>query len=62
MVQDGVELVPALWATLAAVAGFCATASGFYAINDALDATSSETVRMCLDNVAGQPENGATML
>lgn len=40
MVQDGVELVPALWATLAAVAGFCATASGFYAINDALDVTS----------------------
>ena len=40
MVQDGVELMPALWATLAAVAGFCATASGFYAINDALDVTS----------------------
>ena len=38
MVQDGAEIVPALWATLAAVAGFCATASGFYAINDALDA------------------------
>ena len=40
MVQDGAEIVPALWTTLAAVAGFCATASGFYAINDALDAKS----------------------
>ena len=40
MLQDGTEIVPALWSTLAAVAGFCATASGFYAINDALDAKS----------------------
>ncbi|MAW41287.1 MAG: hypothetical protein CMJ30_02590 [Phycisphaerae bacterium] len=40
MVEDGVEITAALWATLAAVAGFCATASGFYAINDTLDAAS----------------------
>ena len=40
MVQDGSDVMAATWATAAAVVGFCATASGFYAINDALDAES----------------------